>query len=152
MLGANIKRLRATAQHPTPLSPAQGARTLTARHPAAATRRPPATTMAAGGVPVSASPSRADLYNGGLNWFVVLVAVMVSWEGVGTTCARAHRFITRRPRASPPTPRPPTPQAASGGLLFGYDIGVTGGVTSMASFQQKFFPSVYERSQVRVDV
>ncbi|KDD75412.1 sugar transporter, partial [Helicosporidium sp. ATCC 50920] len=34
--------------------------------------------------------------------------------------------------------------AACGGLLFGYDIGVTGGVTSMASFQEKFFPDVYE--------
>eukprot|EP00898_Chlorokybus_atmophyticus_P004016 jgi/Chlat1/4615/Chrsp293S04361 len=33
--------------------------------------------------------------------------------------------------------------AASGGLLFGYDIGVTGGVTSMPDFQKKFFPSVY---------
>ncbi|MCX3072607.1 sugar porter family MFS transporter, partial [Providencia stuartii] len=37
--------------------------------------------------------------------------------------------------------------AGSGGLLFGYDIGVTGGVVSMPSFTQKFFPDVYERSQ-----
>ena len=37
--------------------------------------------------------------------------------------------------------------AASGGLLFGYDIGVTGGVESMASFQQKFFPDVYARTE-----
>lgn len=34
--------------------------------------------------------------------------------------------------------------AASGGLLFGYDLGVTGGVESMDSFLSKFFPSVYE--------
>ncbi|KAL0400981.1 UNVERIFIED_CONTAM: Hexose carrier protein HEX6 [Sesamum latifolium] len=33
--------------------------------------------------------------------------------------------------------------AASGGLLFGYDTGVTGGVTSMESFLKKFFPGVY---------
>eukprot|EP00884_Botryococcus_braunii_P018297 jgi/Botrbrau1/5150/Bobra.0172s0022.1 len=32
--------------------------------------------------------------------------------------------------------------AGSGGLLFGYDIGVTGGVTSMPAFQDKFFPDV----------
>lgn len=37
--------------------------------------------------------------------------------------------------------------AASGGLLFGYDLGVTGGVESMASFQSQFFPSVYEHNQ-----
>ncbi|KAG6548533.1 hypothetical protein Mapa_010021 [Marchantia paleacea] len=30
--------------------------------------------------------------------------------------------------------------AASGGLIFGYDIGISGGVTSMKSFQRKFFP------------
>ncbi|KAL0304068.1 UNVERIFIED_CONTAM: Hexose carrier protein HEX6 [Sesamum radiatum] len=34
--------------------------------------------------------------------------------------------------------------AASGGLLFGYDTGVTGGVTSMDSFLKKFFPVVYK--------
>ncbi|KAK1434859.1 hypothetical protein QVD17_00613 [Tagetes erecta] len=33
--------------------------------------------------------------------------------------------------------------AAFGGLMFGYDIGITGGVTSMDVFLKKFFPSVY---------
>ncbi|KAL4420826.1 hypothetical protein ABPG75_010482 [Micractinium tetrahymenae] len=37
--------------------------------------------------------------------------------------------------------------AGCGGLLFGYDIGVSGGVISMAAFQQKFFPSVYDKAQ-----
>ncbi|KAM7255347.1 hypothetical protein ACFE04_020588 [Oxalis oulophora] len=32
---------------------------------------------------------------------------------------------------------------AMGGLIFGYDIGISGGVTSMNSFLIKFFPSVY---------
>ncbi|KAJ4817994.1 Sugar transport protein 5 [Rhynchospora pubera] len=32
--------------------------------------------------------------------------------------------------------------AASGGLIFGYDIGISGGVSSMESFLSKFFPSV----------
>ncbi|CAM6085441.1 unnamed protein product [Calypogeia fissa] len=32
--------------------------------------------------------------------------------------------------------------AASGGLMFGYDVGISGGVTSMHSFLAKFFPSV----------
>ncbi|PRQ37086.1 putative major facilitator, sugar transporter, major facilitator superfamily [Rosa chinensis] len=35
--------------------------------------------------------------------------------------------------------------AATGGLLFGYDIGISGGVTSMESFLSKFFPSVYHK-------
>lgn len=33
--------------------------------------------------------------------------------------------------------------AAMGGLIFGYDIGISGGVTSMEHFLRKFFPSVY---------
>ncbi|KAL5983045.1 Sugar transport protein mst8 [Asimina triloba] len=36
--------------------------------------------------------------------------------------------------------------AAMGGLLFGYDLGVSGGVTSMNVFLEKFFPSVYRKS------
>ncbi|KAK1326957.1 Sugar transport protein 1 [Acorus calamus] len=32
--------------------------------------------------------------------------------------------------------------AATGGLIFGYDIGISGGVTSMRPFLHKFFPSV----------
>ncbi|GAB4824500.1 Sugar transport protein 8 [Ancistrocladus abbreviatus] len=33
--------------------------------------------------------------------------------------------------------------AAFGGLMFGYDIGISGGVTSMDDFLLKFFPDVY---------
>ncbi|XP_030537569.1 sugar transport protein 6-like [Rhodamnia argentea] len=35
--------------------------------------------------------------------------------------------------------------AALGGLMFGYDIGISGGVTSMDDFLIKFFPGVYEK-------
>ncbi|PRQ23048.1 putative major facilitator, sugar transporter, major facilitator superfamily [Rosa chinensis] len=35
--------------------------------------------------------------------------------------------------------------AASGGLLFGYDIGISGGVTSMDTFLIKFFPEVMKK-------
>ncbi|KAL2463807.1 Sugar transport protein 8 [Forsythia ovata] len=35
--------------------------------------------------------------------------------------------------------------AAFGGLMFGYDIGISGGVTSMDDFLKKFFPAIYER-------
>ncbi|XP_058090161.1 sugar transport protein MST3-like [Magnolia sinica] len=35
--------------------------------------------------------------------------------------------------------------AATGGLIFGYDIGISGGVTSMEPFLRKFFPSVYRK-------
>ncbi|ONK65960.1 uncharacterized protein A4U43_C06F2750 [Asparagus officinalis] len=35
--------------------------------------------------------------------------------------------------------------ASCGGLIFGYDIGISGGVTSMDSFLIKFFPSVYHK-------
>nr|GMD63050.1 sugar transport protein 8-like [Ipomoea batatas]GME05439.1 sugar transport protein 8-like [Ipomoea batatas]GME11405.1 sugar transport protein 8-like [Ipomoea batatas] len=33
--------------------------------------------------------------------------------------------------------------AAFGGFMFGYDIGISGGVTSMDDFLKKFFPTVY---------
>ncbi|KAH7851666.1 hypothetical protein Vadar_015111 [Vaccinium darrowii] len=37
--------------------------------------------------------------------------------------------------------------AALGGSLFGYDVGVSGGVTSMDDFLKEFFPKVYRRKQ-----
>eukprot|EP01018_Ginkgo_biloba_P005971 Gb_00132 [translate_table: standard] len=37
--------------------------------------------------------------------------------------------------------------AATGGLIFGYDIGISGGVTSMESFLNKFFPEVYRKAR-----
>ncbi|GLU08855.1 hypothetical protein SLE2022_257390 [Rubroshorea leprosula] len=37
--------------------------------------------------------------------------------------------------------------ASTGGLMFGYDIGVSGGVTSMPDFLEIFFPVVYNRTQ-----
>ncbi|KAE9611253.1 hypothetical protein Lal_00011851 [Lupinus albus] len=36
--------------------------------------------------------------------------------------------------------------AATGGLMFGYDVGVSGGVTSMAPFLKKFFGDVYRKT------
>jgi sugar porter (SP) family MFS transporter len=36
--------------------------------------------------------------------------------------------------------------AATGGLMFGYDVGVSGGLTSMPDFLKKFFPVVYRRT------
>nr|GFB06538.1 hexose carrier protein HEX6 [Tanacetum cinerariifolium] len=35
--------------------------------------------------------------------------------------------------------------AATGGIIFGYDIGISGGVTSMKPFLEEFFPKVYTR-------
>ncbi|GMN41030.1 hypothetical protein TIFTF001_010245 [Ficus carica] len=35
--------------------------------------------------------------------------------------------------------------AAMGGVIFGYDIGISGGVTSMEPFLKKFFPEVYHK-------
>jgi sugar porter (SP) family MFS transporter len=37
--------------------------------------------------------------------------------------------------------------AAMGGLIFGYDIGISGGVTSMDPFLAKFFPSVLRKKR-----
>lgn len=37
--------------------------------------------------------------------------------------------------------------AASGGLMFGYDVGISGGVTSMDDFLAKFFPDVLKNKQ-----
>ncbi|PKA46445.1 Hexose carrier protein HEX6 [Apostasia shenzhenica] len=37
--------------------------------------------------------------------------------------------------------------AASGGVLFGYDIGISGGVSATESFLRRFFPDVYERAK-----
>ncbi|KAK7406176.1 hypothetical protein VNO78_07796 [Psophocarpus tetragonolobus] len=36
---------------------------------------------------------------------------------------------------------------AFGGLIFGYDLDISGGVTSMDSFLKKFFPDVYKKEQ-----
>ncbi|KAG0481500.1 hypothetical protein HPP92_012358 [Vanilla planifolia] len=41
--------------------------------------------------------------------------------------------------------------AATGGLIFGYDIGISGGVTSMDSFLRKFFPKVYRKEKEATD-
>ncbi|KAI3524643.1 hypothetical protein L1887_03305 [Cichorium endivia] len=40
--------------------------------------------------------------------------------------------------------------AALGGSLFGYDLGVSGGVTSMDHFLKEFFPKVYRRKQAHL--
>ncbi|CAN8311988.1 unnamed protein product [Cochlearia groenlandica] len=37
--------------------------------------------------------------------------------------------------------------AAMGGLIFGYDIGISGGVTSMPAFLRRFFPKVYRQQK-----
>ncbi|KAL3727326.1 hypothetical protein ACJRO7_032117 [Eucalyptus globulus] len=37
--------------------------------------------------------------------------------------------------------------AAFGGMLFGYDIGISGGVTAMDDFLKKFFMTVYEKKK-----
>ncbi|KAK4283856.1 hypothetical protein QN277_000760 [Acacia crassicarpa] len=39
---------------------------------------------------------------------------------------------------------------ALGGSLFGYDLGVSGGVTSMDDFLKKFFPNVYRRKNMHL--
>lgn len=39
--------------------------------------------------------------------------------------------------------------AAIGGSIFGYDIGISGGVTSMDPFLQKFFPAVYHKKNIQ---
>ncbi|XP_031488279.1 sugar transport protein MST4 [Nymphaea colorata] len=39
--------------------------------------------------------------------------------------------------------------AATGGLMFGYDVGISGGVTSMDDFLKKFFPTVYKRTKAK---
>ncbi|XP_074581860.1 sugar transport protein MST6-like [Curcuma longa] len=41
--------------------------------------------------------------------------------------------------------------ASLGGLIFGYDIGISGGVTSMDAFLSKFFPEVLEKERHAVD-
>nr|XP_027104361.1 hexose carrier protein HEX6-like [Coffea arabica] len=42
--------------------------------------------------------------------------------------------------------------AALGGAIFGYDTGVSGGVTSMESFLKKFFPDVYAKMEETTEV
>lgn len=37
--------------------------------------------------------------------------------------------------------------SATGGLIFGYDIGISGGVTSMDDFLSKFFPEVFRKEK-----
>ncbi|KAK4285201.1 hypothetical protein QN277_001931 [Acacia crassicarpa] len=42
--------------------------------------------------------------------------------------------------------------AAMGGVIFGYDIGISGGVTSMSSFLVKFFPDIYKKMKENTEV
>ncbi|XP_022863742.1 hexose carrier protein HEX6-like [Olea europaea var. sylvestris] len=35
--------------------------------------------------------------------------------------------------------------AATGGIIYGYDLGISGGLTSMESFLKEFFPQVYDK-------
>ncbi|PIA50313.1 hypothetical protein AQUCO_01300808v1 [Aquilegia coerulea] len=42
--------------------------------------------------------------------------------------------------------------AAMGGVIFGYDIGISGGVTSMETFLRKFFPEVYSKMKNDKDI
>ncbi|KAI3850341.1 hypothetical protein MKX03_003694 [Papaver bracteatum] len=42
--------------------------------------------------------------------------------------------------------------ASMGGVLFGYDIGISGGVTSMEPFLRKFFPKVFRRMKEDKDI
>ncbi|KAJ9164032.1 hypothetical protein P3X46_023649 [Hevea brasiliensis] len=42
--------------------------------------------------------------------------------------------------------------AAMGGVIFGYDIGISGGVTSMESFLKKFFPEVYRKMKEDTEI
>ncbi|KAI4323730.1 hypothetical protein L6164_023313 [Bauhinia variegata] len=41
--------------------------------------------------------------------------------------------------------------AGMGGVIFGYDIGISGGVTSMEPFLKRFFPSVYHKMKENTD-
>ena len=168
--------------------------------------------MAGGGAIASASSSRADLYNGGLNAFVILVAILVSPQALvppplqGVLASWPLRVVQDNQPApvdlachSPaPSPSSSSSQAGSGGLLcewsglgvqrfclhsvpaglhaslslarwvplmcpnpcstpcstlvhpVGYDIGVTGGVVSMPSFHENFFPGKLLGVGVRV--
>ncbi|KAM7504611.1 hypothetical protein LguiB_003515 [Lonicera macranthoides] len=42
--------------------------------------------------------------------------------------------------------------AATGGIIFGYDIGISGGVTSMESFLKKFFPEVNRKMKEDIKI
>ncbi|XP_061351794.1 hexose carrier protein HEX6-like [Gastrolobium bilobum] len=42
--------------------------------------------------------------------------------------------------------------AATGGIIFGYDIGISGGVTSMVPFLEKFFPDVYTKMKQDTEI
>ncbi|KAI3420619.1 MFS domain-containing protein, partial [Psidium guajava] len=42
--------------------------------------------------------------------------------------------------------------AATGGIIFGYDIGISGGVTSMEPFLKKFFPEMYHKMEEDTEI
>jgi hypothetical protein len=127
--------------------------------------------MAAGGLAPSAATSRAAQYAGGLNLYVIIVALLAGSGGllfgydigvaffsciglIFTLLAGFDTYPLHKQQQQQQQPRYLFQSIAfwvqssyNDARCCRYDIGVTGGVTSMAEFQQKFFPDVYERTQ-----
>jgi hypothetical protein len=70
----------------------------------------------------------------------VSIAAMTSGVGVSEASGVANQRLTAHALVS-------VAVAASGGALFGYDLGVTGGVSTSDPFLEEFFPAVLERKR-----
>lgn len=97
----------------------------------------------AGGVMVDAAHANNANYPGKLTGYMIFVAILAASGGERNSFrSKIAEHSSREKKAQKHALRTGRTLllVTCAGLLFGYDIGITGGVESMQSFQKEFFP------------
>ncbi|RLN34227.1 hypothetical protein C2845_PM03G30630 [Panicum miliaceum] len=76
---------------------------------------------------------------------------MFDYRNGGRRCCGASRAAAGLPRWADPIRLHGVPGGSHGRAHLGYDIGISGGITSMDPFLVRFFPSVYRKQAEAAD-